>query len=145
MPNSLHWIEWLIILISNQSPSHGILTVLNANESILEGVVHSFKSQPISIGWSGWQFEIPTNADWMNWSTVSNSNQSTLDRVVDPFNYQPTYTGWSGWQFEMPTNLHCIKWLPVLKDNQSILDGVVDSFKCDPLHWTESLTFLIAN
>ena len=75
------------------------LTVLNANRSPMDGAIDSFKWEPIFIGCSGSQFQMPTNEHWMDSLTVLNANQSTLDGVVHSLKCQALYIGRSGWQF----------------------------------------------
>ena len=82
MPTNLHWMEWL--------------TVLNANQSTLDGVVDSFKWEAIENEWSGYQFQLPTNLHRTEWLTVSNANQCTSDGVVDRSKCQPINIRWSG-------------------------------------------------
>ena len=72
------------------------LTVLNDNQSTMDGLVDSLKFQLIYIGYSGIQFERPTNLHSLEWLRVWNDNQSTFDEVVDNFNCQQIYIGWSG-------------------------------------------------
>ena len=69
------------------------LIVSNDNQSTMDGVVDSFKWQPIKIGWSGPQLKIPRNLAWIDWLTVLNANQSTLDGVVHSFKCQAIYIG----------------------------------------------------
>ena len=71
------------------------LRVLNANQSILDGVIESLKCQSIYIAWCGWQFQMPTILRKIESFTVFNENQSILDRDVDSFKCTPIYTAWS--------------------------------------------------
>ena len=71
--------EWLTVLNATNQHWTEWLTVLNANETTFDGVVDSFKYQPIYIGLSGSQFKMPSTLHRMQWLTVLNANQCTLD------------------------------------------------------------------